>query len=102
MELVAFDIDGVLTTREGLTEYKQFMSRDNTTLGVVSARNRDSIDEFIEQSGVKTDFRRSSKLKGITLMNLSDMYNPDEKVYYGSWAKDRVQALLAGWEYKQL
>lgn len=102
MRIAVFDIDGTLTTDEGMEQYKKEKRKAPTTVvGIVSARSQASIDEFVEENDLKPDFARSAKLKGIQLWQLKHEWTPDEMIYYGSWVRDRAHSLLAGVDYQE-
>lgn len=101
MRVIAYDIDGVLTTHEGINEYRRREDNDDIT-GIVSARTSRDIESFINDKNISPDFKESALLKGIKLRRLKSKHDADEYIYYGSWFKDRVQAAIAGWEYKQI
>lgn len=96
-EVVAFDIDGVLTTDEGMELYREFKADPNVSVHVVTARNKTLARDFVFQNDLEPDSLHYTQLKGQALSNISD-----SGTYYGSWARDRVHARVAGWDYKQI
>lgn len=100
--VIAFDIDGALTTREGMRLWNEQKDRAGHTLGIVSARNEDEIEQFIQDSNISPEFTRSTRLKGVTLSNMKDEFDADEFLYVGSWTRDRLAAVIGGWEYQEL
>lgn len=100
-KVVAFDIDGALTTDEGIRRYKEALKTD-AKVGIVSARSVNNIMEFMLDNNIEADFVRSAQLKGMELRRIESRFQPDEMIYYGSWFRDRVHARLSGWEYRQI
>lgn len=100
-DIIAFDIDGALTKNEGMLRYTNATQMFDR-VGIVSARSEDEIKTFIEENNIDPDFVKSAQLKGMVLRQLSRKYNPDKKVYVGSWPRDRMHALLAQWNYEEL
>lgn len=101
-DVIAFDIDGMLTEPRGVDEFRQAKERRNVVVGVLSGRTKRSITQFVNRTDLNPDFTRSAFWKGIELNKLSDEFGGRNNVYYGSNLKDRVQAKRAGWEYEQL
>lgn len=99
--VIAFDIDGVLTEREGIEIYRNLQEGDDT-VGIVSARSRDNTIEFMVENDLSSDFMRSSPFKGSELAKIRKEFSADEYIYYGSWLRDRIHASIARWEYKQI
>lgn len=71
-------------------------------VGIVSARSKDNIITFTVEENITPDFVRSSKFKGRALRKLARKYNPDTKIYIGSWFRDKMHAKAAAWKYKEL
>lgn len=97
--LVAFDIDGVLTEKKGRKLYREKRSEGHT-VGVITARPMESAQEFIDKYNLNPAFIRSSPFKGKVMRDLSNKYDREEYVYYGSWMKDQFQTMIAGWDYR--
>lgn len=93
----AFDIDGALTSKEGLERYREVKDLRNVRVGVVSARSKRSALNFLDKTGLQPDFIRTGAMKGRILRDISD-----SGVYIGSWVRDRFHAKVAGWEYSQI
>jgi len=105
MRIVAFDIDGVLTTEQGMEKYNELHSDPNVVLGIITARDKQSAIEFTKENNLQGSFTflRSTQLKGEEMRNVKRLFsNAQSYTYYGSWFRDRAHAFLAGWEYKQL
>lgn len=100
-DVIAFDIDGVLTSTHGIREFNDLQEEDNV-VGIVSARSREGIISFIVENNLDPDFIRSSKLKGMELRQIRDSRTGDNYIYYGSWLRDRIHAVVAMWEYRQI
>lgn len=96
-DVVAFDIDGVLTTDEGIKLYRELKSDPSVSVHVVTARNKTMARDFVFQNDLEPDSLHHTQLKGQALSNISD-----SGTYYGSWARDRVHARVAGWDYEQI
>jgi len=100
--VVAFDIDGSLSTQEGAELYQK-LKREGATVGIVTARGPIRAQQFVDDRGMSPDFVRSAYiLKGQKLSEIKDQYPADSYTYYGSWSRDRIHAKIAGWEYKEI
>lgn len=104
MNIVAFDIDGALTDDGAVGLYRRTQHRRNVKVGIVTARTKRSAQEFVQETDLDTDFLMATQFKGQALQEVENMFSGDveQKIYYGSWARDRLHARIAGWEYKQL
>lgn len=99
MTLMAYDIDGVLTSSEGRADFNTARKSENA-VGIVTARSEESMNSFIEENGLNPDFARATNIKFRTLMELDDEYGEEEKFYVGSGARDRVASKIAGWNFR--
>lgn len=101
MTVIAYDIDGVLTSEEGRMDFKRSLESENT-VGIVTARSESEAKRFIEEQMMNPAFVRSTNIKFMTLDKLKAEIEDDKYVYIGSWMRDKIAAKLAGWEYRQL
>lgn len=101
MDIVAFDVDGVLTKEQGLEKFKEAHEYADL-VGIVSARSHDHIIELTVDEKLDPDFVRSAQLKGKALRKLSRKFDADEKMYVGSWFRDRMHAKTANWNYQEM
>lgn len=101
VRVVAFDIDGALTEPMGIELFKKFRD-EGDIVGIVSARPRDSVIEFIVDNNLDPEFVRSTPFKGTELRKIKDNRSGEEYIYYGSWLRDRIHAVIAGWKYEQI
>lgn len=104
-DLVAFDIDGVLTKEEGMDILLEQAQTTDNIVGIITARPEIERKEFVFGKGLcakELDFATSATFKGRAMRSLEERFNTSSGVYYGSWTRDRVHAALAGWEYHQL
>lgn len=103
VSLIAFDIDGALTDKEGLDKFRELQNRSGVRVGIVTSRPKRSMEEFIQETNIRPAFAHSAIFKGIELRNIAqDTSNVERKIYYGSWVRDRFHSTVAGWEYKQI
>lgn len=101
MTLIAYDIDGVLTSAEGRSDFNTARKTENT-VGIVTARSESSMQQFIGEQGFNPDFARSTNVKFKTLMNLEEEFGTGDVLYVGSGLRDKMAAKIAGWDYKQI
>lgn len=101
MRLIAYDIDGALTKEGGLRQFKQD-KRSGAIVGIVTSRTDGGMEEFIEDENLDPDFAESAVFKGYALRKISRRHEAEDKLYYGSWFKDGIQAFVGGWKYKQI
>ena len=94
---VGFDIDGVLTTDEGMELYQEMKDDPDVTVHIVTARNRTLARDFVFQNQLEPNSIHPTQFKGRALRGIAD-----SGTYYGSWFRDRIHARAAGWEYEQL
>lgn len=101
VDVIAFDVDGALTEQKGIELFKKF--RDGGDIvGIVSARPKDNVMDFIVENNISPDFMRSTPFKGTELRKIRQNRTGENYIYYGSWLRDRIHATIAGWEYEQL
>lgn len=101
-KVVAFDIDGALTKEEGVEKFNEEKLMGNYVC-IVAARPPSMMRDFIKSSSIKPCFAKSAPIfKGQRLRMIKRDTTADKYVYYGSWERDGIHALFAGWEYKEL
>ena len=92
---VAFDIDGTLTTDEGMSKFWEYQFDGDYTVGIISARPMTSIEQFIEDEGLTPMFVESTLMKNRAMDRIAD-----EGIYYGDRMVDKGYARMAGWEFR--
>jgi hypothetical protein len=98
-QVIAYDIDGVLTTTEGLNQYKSDHMDDDNAVGIVTGRTRERKEDFITSISPAPDFTSKTRAKAFELRKIKREY-PDAEtyLYVGSNARDRIASVTAGWD----
>jgi len=100
----AYDIDGSLTKSEIQEQYRKRAKMKKVTVGVVTARSEDGMQEFLNNHPrikTNTDFAKSNRFKSVSLYQIKKEWpNSDKYTYFGSWVRDKFPAVVSGWDYE--
>lgn len=102
-QVIAYDIDGVLTTTKGLNKYKSDHMDDDNAVGIVTARKGPRKTDFITEISPAPDFTSKTRAKTFELQKIKREFpDADEYIYYGSNVRDRIAATTARWTFRSL
>lgn len=103
MKIVAFDLDGTLQTEEGLRFYREQKNRDNTKVGILTAGDVSEAKKFAKEKNLDPDFVMRGIIKSIRLVVIAgEIDTSKQHIYVGDRVTDRMAAVLAGWEFKDI
>jgi len=103
--IVGYDIDGRLTEEESRMEFVQDSVTREVTVGIITGRSNSGMEDFLESHpDIQRDakFTEASRVKVLGLREVKSMFpGADKFIYKGSGPRDRVAAMLAGWDYDE-
>lgn len=104
MAVIAYDIDGALTEQGCRDDLLDKADGESNVIGVLTARTDGGVHDFMvshPRIAEAVDFVTNQRPKALAMMDIEEKYDEDLLIYKGSWYLDKVNALVAGWEYTE-